>query len=37
MPTFKFYKNGKEIDSVKGNNADKVRQKLIAFSNGTWE
>ena len=37
MPTFKFFKNGKEVDTVKGANDGKVRQKLAAFFHGTWE
>lgn len=36
VPFFKVFKNDKEIDSFKGADEDKVRQKLIAFSNGTW-
>ena len=37
MPTFKFFKNGKEVDTIKGANETKVREKLQSFIDGTWE
>ena len=37
MPTLLFFKNGKAVDVVTGDNKEKVRQKLVAFFHGTWK
>ena len=37
MPTFKFFKKGKEVDSVRGANESKLREKIGHFQYGTWE
>ena len=37
MPTFKFFKDGKEVDMVRGANESKLREKMMHFQAGTWD
>ena len=37
MPTFKFFKGGKEVDVVRGANESKLREKMMHFNEGTWD
>ena len=37
IPTFKFFKNGKEVDMVRGANESKLREKMQHFQEGTWD
>ena len=37
MPTFKFFKNGKEVDMIRGANESKLREKMQHFQEGTWD
>ena len=36
LPTFKFFKNGKEVDMVRGADEEKLWEKMYHFEEGTW-